>query len=158
MAVTHFFTHTEPLHFALNMFSIWSFGATAYAMLGAVRFLTLYAASGVCGGALQLQYNAEMPKQRGYPASSKVRHDDGAVGASAAIAGVVCYYATRVPMGKVTIIVVPVPNAAFVPLFLGGSAYLAVYNTEKSQWAHAAHIGGGSVGILYALFRKAMRR
>ena len=85
---THAFTHLEPLHCALNMYTLWSFGGAACEMLGTPRFLALYAAAGLAGGAAQLAYCRLMPRLE-LPASRVVRADDAIVGASAAIAGVV---------------------------------------------------------------------
>jgi len=154
---TSMFTHLDPIHCLVNMYSLHSFGSTAYGMLGGFRFIGLYLTSGIAGGLAQVAYNRMMPKST-FPASISVRRDDAAVGASAAISGVVMYYATRVPQGEISIFIFPVPNPAFVALFMVGSCYFAFYSTERSHWAHAGHLGGASVGIMYALGRRFLRR
>jgi membrane associated rhomboid family serine protease len=154
--VTHFFTHLDALHLVVNMLSIYSFGGVACQMLGNARFAILYTTSGLVGGLSQLAFNRAIPRSS-FPAARVVRPDDAAVGASAAIAGIVCYYATRVPAGEITLFVLPVPNVAFVSLFITGSLYLALYGTERSNFAHAGHLGGATVGIAYALFRRFRR-
>ena len=167
VSVTHLFHHTDVWHFGLNMMTLWSMGHATYVMLGTARFVALYFVSGLTGAAVQLTYHRELsspsfPSLRGlFPAASRVRYDDSAIGASAAIAGCVCYYATRNPSGRIILFVVPVPNRVFVLLFLAGSMYGAFCVTDRSlggQWAHAAHLGGASVGITYALLRKLARK
>jgi len=155
--LTSMFTHLDPIHLLVNMYSLHSFGGTAYSMLGGPRFLGLYLASGIAGGMSQVYYNRLMPTNN-FPASASVRRNDAAVGASAAISGGVMYYATRVPQGEVSIFIFPVPNPAFIALFMVGSVYFALYSPERSHWAHAGHVGGASVGIGYALYRRILRR
>jgi membrane associated rhomboid family serine protease len=153
---THAFMHIEPLHCGLNMYTLWSFGGATCAMLGVPRFLALYGAAGLAGGAAQLAYNRLMPRLQ-LPASRFVRADDAIVGASAAIAGVVFYNIVRVPHGEVIIFILPVPNPVFAAAFIAGSAYLATMHEGRSHYAHAGHLGGALTGVAYALFRRARR-
>jgi len=153
---THAFMHLEPLHCALNMYTLWSFGGATCGMLGAPRFLALYGAAGLAGGAAQLAYNRAMPRLQ-LPASRFVRADDAIVGASAAIAGVVFYNIVRAPHGEVIIFILPVPNPAFAAAFIVGSAYFATMHEGRSQYAHAGHLGGALTGVAYDLFRRARR-
>ena len=147
----------EPLHCALNMYTLWSFGGAACEMLGTPRFLALYAAAGLAGGAAQLAYCRAMPRLD-FPASRVVRADDAIVGASAAIAGVVMYHVVRVPQGEVLLFILPVPNPLFAAGFLLGSAYFALYSESRSHYAHAGHLGGAMTGVAYALWRTALWR
>jgi membrane associated rhomboid family serine protease len=155
--LTSMFTHLDPIHLLVNMFSLHSFGGTAYSMLGGPRFIGLYIASGLAGGLAQIQYNRYMPTTT-FPSSVSVRRNDAAVGASAAISGVVLYYATRVPQGEISIFIFPVPNPAFILFFVFGSLYFSLYSPERSHWAHAGHLGGAGVGIGYALYRRLLRK
>ena len=154
---TSMFTHLDAIHLFVNMFSLHSFGGTAYSMLGGPRFIGLYIASGLAGGLAQIQYNRFMPNST-FPSSVSVRRNDAAVGASAAISGVVMYYATRVPQGEISIFIFPVPNPAFIFFFVCGSLYFSLYSPERSHWAHAGHLGGASVGCGYALYRRLLRK
>lgn len=49
--LTSVFTHTEPLHLAMNMLSLWFLGPPMEAALGRVRFLATYLLAGLAGSA-----------------------------------------------------------------------------------------------------------
>jgi len=154
------FTHLSPVHLALNMFSLYSFGRATLGALGPARFLGLYAAAGAAGSAAHLAASAYLPRSR-WPAAATTRRDDAAVGASGAIAGLACYTAARAWRGGVVyVFVLPVPNALFVPAFVLGSTYAALYHggSAGGQWAHAAHVGGALAGVAYAAVRALARR
>lgn len=150
--VGHAFMHMQPLHLLFNMLALKSFGDTAHMMLGTRTFLGLYFASAIGGGLAQLYYPTAVRKWN-LPARGSVHWDQSAVGASAAIAGITMYVCSRVPQGEVVLVVLPVPNYVFVPLFIGGSAYMA-YTGGDTTWAHAGHLGGALVGFALFLARR----
>lgn len=154
--IGYMFTQLDVLHLFANMFTLYSFGNIALGMLGPLRFSALYLASGIAGGLSQLAYNNHVRHWKQIPASYSTRYDDACIGASAAVAGVTMYYVARVPQGTTILLILPVPNWAFLPLFIGGSAYVCYSGSEKS-WAHAAHLGGAATGAAYSLFRTLRR-
>lgn len=151
------FAHVGLVHLAMNMFTLYSFGRSTLSMLGPARFLGLYAAAGAAGSAAHLAATAYLPRSR-WPAAATTGRDDAAVGASGAIAGLVCYTATRAWRGSVYVFIVPVPNAVFVPAFVLGSLYLTLFQGGAGHWAHAAHAGGALTGVAYAAARTIARR
>jgi membrane associated rhomboid family serine protease len=154
---TSLFMHANWVHLAANMFTLYTFGNASLAMLGPVRWLALYFGAGAAGGLAQLSYNAVVPSSS-LPAAARVRWDNVCVGASSAIAGCTMYYAAVFPHSETILLVLPVKNWLFVPLFVGFSAWAAVSGGE-STWAHAAHLGGAGVGLLAAgVTRMRMRR
>lgn len=146
------FMHLQPLHLAVNLMALHSFGNTAHTMLGARTFLALYVTSGLVGSAAQLYYPTAVRALRA-PAARSVHWDTSAVGASGAIAGVTTYVCCRVPHGEVLLVVLPVKNWVFIPGFVGISAYLA-WQGGESTVGHAAHLGGAAVGFALFLARR----
>ena len=146
------FFHVQPLHLLFNMMALHSFGSTAAMMLGGRTFLGLYFTSALCGSAAQLYYPT-LARQLRLPAARTVHWDTSAVGASAAIAGVTTYVCCRVPRGEVMLLFIPVPNWVFVPLFVGGSLYMA-YSGRDTTYAHAGHLGGAAAGFALFLARR----
>lgn len=146
------FFHTDPLHLAFNMFTLYSFGRTAHMMLGTRTFLGLYLAAGIGGSLAHLVYPT-LVRRFDMPARYRVLADQGAVGASGAIAGLIMYVCSRIPQGEMLLMFIPMKNWLFVPLFLAGSSY-AAYSGSDSRLGHAAHLGGAAVGLLLYFARR----
>lgn len=142
------FMHVMPLHLFFNMMGLYTFGQTAHTMLGTRTFMGLYLASAVSGSLAQLYYPSAV-RQLNMPARRSVPRDQSAVGASAAITGIMTYVCCRIPRGEVYVLIFPVPNMVFLPLLIGGSAYFA-YTGGESTYSHAGHLGGALAGL--ALF------
>ena len=143
------FTHLSPLHLGLNMLALHGFGTAALGLLGPGAMVGLYTAAGIAGSLAQVSYPT-VARALGAPAASAVDMDEPAVGASGAIAGLISYVCLRLPAGMVYILVLPLPNRVFLPLFIGGSAWLA-WSGGASSVGHASHLGGALVGALMAL-------
>lgn len=159
VALTSMFAHMDPVHLAMNCFTLWSFGSATLDMLGTRRFLALYFAGGLAGSLAHLTYSKYMPRYgRRWTAAYSVRRDDAAIGASAGVTALTMYTATRLFRSQTVLFVLPVPNLLFVPLFVGGSLYFCLEGNEGGRFAHAAHLGGAAVGIGYALTRALLRR
>jgi membrane associated rhomboid family serine protease len=159
VAVTSMFVHADPIHLAMNCFTLWGFGTASLDMLGPRRFLALYFVGGVAGSLSHLAYTKVMPRYgRAWAAGYTVRPDDAAIGASSGVTALVMYTATRLFRAQTILFILPVPNLIFVPLFLGGTLYYCLEGGQGGRFAHAAHLGGASVGVGYALTRALLRR
>ena len=87
--VRHFFAHMDPLHLFFNLYTLHSFGGAAHAYLGPARFLALYFAAGLAGGAAQLSYPALARALRWPAARDRRLADVPSLGASGAVFGLV---------------------------------------------------------------------
>jgi len=131
-------------HLAINSFVLAMFGPFAEQRLGSRRFLLFFFGSGVIAGLLQVGIAALVGATM-LPI----------MGASGAIAGVICLLATVEPDLRVYFLFV-------FPMSLGVMAggliiisYLvpAVFGVGVLGIAHLAHAGGGTVGVLYGWSR-----
>ncbi|MEU1148985.1 rhomboid family intramembrane serine protease [Streptomyces sp. NPDC005863] len=125
--VTAMFLHSGYMHIAFNMLSLWWVGGPLEAALGRVRYLALYAASGLAGSALT--YLLAEPNQP-------------SLGASGAIFGL--FGATAILMRKLNYDMRPV------------LALLAINLVITFRWpdiAWQAHVGGlvGGLVVGYAM-------
>ncbi|WP_409234989.1 rhomboid family intramembrane serine protease [Streptomyces sp. PA5.6] len=120
--VTAMFLHSSYMHIAFNMLSLWWIGGPLEAALGRVRYLALYAASGLAGGALT--YLLAEPNQP-------------SLGASGAIFGL--FGATAILMRRLNYDMRPV------------IALLAINMAITIWWpniAWQAHVGGLAGGLI----------
>lgn len=144
--ITSIFVHGGFLHFAGNMLFLWIFGDNLEEVLGHVRFLLYYLATGI--GASLVQVLAD-------PASSVP-----VVGASGAIAGVMGGYLLLFPRAQVDVLfiiviifkVIPFPAWAMLLIWLGLQLWGGIANLgAQGGVAYWAHIGGFVVGFLAML-------
>ncbi len=144
--LTSIFVHGGFMHFAGNMLFLWIFGDNLEDILGHIRFLLFYLATGI--GATLVQVLAD--PMSGIPV----------VGASGAIAGVMGGYLLLFPRAKVDVLfiiviifkVIPFPAWVMLLIWLalqlwGGVASLGT----QGGVAYWAHIGGFVVGFLAML-------
>ncbi len=144
--VSSIFLHGGFMHFAGNMLFLWIFGDNLEDLLGHVRFLLFYLATGI--GASVVQILAA-------PTS-----DVPIVGASGAIAGIMGGYLLLFPRARVDVLFIIViffkviPFPAWIMLLIwfalqlwGGVASIGA----QSGVAYWAHIGGFVVGFLAML-------
>ncbi|MEU5685329.1 rhomboid family intramembrane serine protease [Streptomyces venezuelae] len=120
--VTSMFLHSSYMHIAFNMLSLWWIGGPLEAALGRVRYLALYAVSGLTGSALT--YLLAEPNQP-------------SVGASGAIFGL--FGATAILMRRLNYDMRPV------------IALLAINMAITIFWpniAWQAHVGGLAGGLI----------
>ncbi|MGG1945964.1 rhomboid family intramembrane serine protease [Trinickia sp. NRRL B-1857] len=139
--LTYGVLHASVAHIAFNMFGLYMFGRDVERVLGRMRFLVLYLASLLAGGATQTAVLlASQPS--GMPT----------VGASAGVFGVLVGYAVLFPKRRVVLLFPPIP----MPAWLFASAYalielLSGVSGDTSGIAHFAHLGGmlGAIVCLY---------
>ncbi len=148
--LTYLFFHEGVGHLIVNLFYLGTFGAGAEAALGRVRYLLVFMASGILGGALQVGVVNGLlsPDYAGVPI----------IGASAGCAGLVGVFAYRYYRSNIyfTGIKNPQPAYAVVTVFLAYEVISSIYNLMRGDMgagvAHWAHIGGFMCGLGYARF------
>lgn len=144
--LTSTFLHGGWLHIAFNMWTLYLFGSTLEARLGAVQFLVFYLCCAVGSTAVHAYFNADstMP----------------VIGASGAIAGVIGAYAATFPRARITLLVpivfIPlifsIPAIAFATVWFGiqllqgtTDVFSSTLGDHIAWWSH---IGGFVTGII----------
>lgn len=131
------------LHVLMNCWAIYVFGPPVEATLGKARFLKLYLSSGVFGGLLQILGGVLWPAHFGV---------GPVVGASAGAFGLVAAFATLYPRQHLTLLlffVIPFRLSAKRLLWFSGLLALLGIVVPGSHVAHAAHLGGMIIGVVY---------
>src|SRR5690606_20746261 len=130
--LTSGFLHISWMHLLINMFVLFSFGSGLEAAIGWILFLAIYFISMVGGNLLALIIHKHHPFYT-------------SVGASGAISGLVFATITLMPQMKIF----------FIPGWVFGVLYViyALYaiRSERRDVGHAAHLGGGLVGMALAI-------
>ena len=142
--ITSLFLHASLLHVGGNMLFLWIFGNNVEDMLGEIKYVILYFASGVAGSLLQVYIN---------PTSTIPT-----LGASGAISGVLAAYVLYFPRARVLTFIIPFfifRLSAYI--FIGYwialqalNAFLSIGVTGGGV-AFFAHIGGFISGLILAL-------
>lgn len=175
--ITHMFLHGSVAHIFLNMFALLQFGSVMEQYWGTKRFLLFYFVAGLGGAIL---YSLNLGAILNFITHSFTPLSDGiiekfpelvqndiirvlssrAVGASAAIMGVVVAFAYLQPNTKLMLMFIPVPIKAkyLIGAVIVWDIVAGVLNTlslmGKGDFndgiAHFAHIGGALFGM--ALF------
>ncbi|MCK0143040.1 rhomboid family intramembrane serine protease [Aliiroseovarius sp. F20344] len=145
--ITSMFLHGGFMHFAGNMLFLWIFGDNLEDMLGHVKFLLFYLATGIA--AALLQYVTD-------PSSAVPM-----IGASGAIAGVMGGYLLLFPKARVDVLfiiviiirVIPIPAWAALLVWFGLQLFngVASFGAEGGGVAHWAHAGGFIAGFAIVL-------
>jgi len=139
--VTHMFMHstTDMGHLFSNMLGLFFFGPYVERALGEKRFVILYFVAGFVAMLFHFVANYFMVA------------NNGAVGASGAISGVLFAFITMNPQAKLQLIFPPVPVKA---IYLGLAFFLIDLFREYSgsNISGFAHIGGAIAGILLILY------
>jgi membrane associated rhomboid family serine protease len=138
--LTFQFMHAGWMHFIFNSLAIYFFGRPVETALGRRHFLTLYLASGVIGGLVQMLFAFWLPS-----------FDGPVVGASAGAAGLVAAFAILHWQERFSLLIY------FIPVSMTGKTLLAVslalvflgILTPNSGIANAAHLGGLLTGGFY---------
>lgn len=154
--ITFQFMHGGYLHLLLNSVAIYCFGRALEEMLGWRTFLKIYFASGIIGGLVQILCAILWPHHFG----------NAVMGASAGGFGLIAAFTALFPDATLTLLVlfvIPVNlKAKFVLLGSVGLALYgilgAVFGTNFSIVAHAAHLGGMLTGIVYVRWLVLKRR
>ena len=141
--ITSMFLHGGFMHFAGNMLFLWIFGDNLEDMLGHVRFLLFYLATGIA--AALLQYATD-------PSSTIPM-----IGASGAIAGVMGGYLLLFPKAKIDVLfiiviifkIIPIPAWAALLVWFGLQLFngVASFGMDGGGVAHWAHAGGFIAGL-----------
>ena len=148
-AFTGMFLHASWLHILGNMLFLWIFGNNVEDVMGRLRFLAFYLASGLVAALAQAWVTLHYA---GVDAASIPN-----VGASGAIAGVLGAYFVLLPHARVVTLLfgfLPVPVSAFVflglwfvfELWQGG--FSLTHPQAGGGVAFAAHVGGFVFGAL----------
>jgi membrane associated rhomboid family serine protease len=145
------FLHAGWAHIIGNMLFLFVFGPNIEARFGRVKYLAMYLGSGLAGSVATLIVAL-------YTGSTDLYAP--AVGASAAISGVLAAYLVLLPRSRVLAIIgyFLLPVAAF--WFIGLWFVLQVlfqFGGIDTGVAYVAHIGGFALGIALALILKATR-
>ncbi|MDO9537187.1 MAG: rhomboid family intramembrane serine protease [Thermoplasmata archaeon] len=140
MFVTSIFIHIDFTHLFFNMFMLFMFGVTLERMIGPYRFLGLFLVAGVVGN---LGYVV-------YCLATGITNP--AIGASGAIYGVFTCLAILAPNIRVYLFF-------FIPLKIIHALMLyavidILFIQSDDNIAHAAHIAGLLVGLVFALYLK----
>lgn len=148
--VSSMFVHGGFFHLGGNMLYLWVFGDNVEDLLGHLRFLVFYLATGVAAGLTHVYVN---------PLS-----DIPSVGASGAIAGVLGAYLVFFPSADVRTLVFFGPFITvtrisalfvigfwFVTQLFSGLAALDAVTAQASGVAFWAHIGGFATGVIICL-------
>jgi membrane associated rhomboid family serine protease len=137
--LTSRFLHGGVLHLLGNLLFLWVFGPNVEDVLGRVRFLGFYLASGIAAAAAQTLLSLA----QGDPLMPMV-------GASGAIAGVMAAYMVFFPRARVLtaipifffIRIVHLPAGFFIGLWFVLQVFLAFLGGIGSGVAFFAHVGG----------------
>lgn len=131
------FLHAHWPHFALNMWSLYSFGTALTENIGAIGFFFTYIGSIIGGSLLSLSLNR--------------KGDSLSVGASGGVCGVVFAAIFLIPGSNVMFPFIPIP----IPALWFAIGFLIVsfvgFATKFDQIAHDAHAGGAFVGLLISV-------
>ena len=138
------FLHADWMHFAFNMFSLYSFGQYIERFHSSTTLLVIYFSSIVGGNILSLVIYRNTVYR--------------AIGASGGVCGVIYASIFLLPGGSIFIIPIPIPIPSWVYaiLFLLISFY--GMRSAKGNIGHVAHIGGALVGlaVTFLLFPRAV--
>jgi len=131
--LTFQFMHAGWMHILFNSLAIYFFGRPVEAALGRRHFLTLYLASGVIGGLVQMLFGYWLPS-----------FGTAVVGASAGAMGLIAAFAILHWTERFTLLIYffPVSMTSLVLAFVG-------MLTPNSGIANAAHLGGILTGGFY---------
>jgi membrane associated rhomboid family serine protease len=142
--ITSTFLHADIWHLLGNMLFLFVLGDNVEEATGRLRFLVLYL---LCGVAASLAFAVSVPDTL-----------DPLLGASGAVAGVVCAYLMLRPCAKVYVLLWPIVLrlAAYwvVGAWVAVQAWQMVMQTQD-EVAYIAHIGGLAAGaLLFPLLRR----
>lgn len=155
--ITSVFSHQSFGHFAGNMLTLYFFGSSAIAILGARHFLTLYFGGGLFSSLCTVTWPDLIPSS--WPASWQRSRYAPALGASGAVSAVVTWSILNHPTSIIMLyMIIPVPAALFGVLYIGNEVR-GLYRGGTGT-ANIAHLGGVAFGGAYFFrnFRRFMRR
>lgn len=132
------FSHSMPLHFAFNMYALYSFSNFATALLGPEQLVGLFISAGVVSSLTSIAHR--LITKRTIPS----------LGASGALLGVIAYVCVARPQSELLLFFIPIA---------AGNAIKALMVIDIigviARWRyidHAAHLGGSLFGVWYATY------
>jgi membrane associated rhomboid family serine protease len=139
--LTHAFLHNDLGHLFVNMFAVFMFGSALERAWGARRYLALFFASVLAGGASQLLVAHLTGSQ------------EPSIGASGGVFGLLLAFGFYFPRVRLMLLFPPIPMPAwlFVTLYGALELFLGITNRDP-QVAHFAHLGGMLGAALVILF------
>lgn len=160
--ITSMFSHSDPWHCFANMFTLYFFGSSSVAFLGAYRFLGLYACSGLASSISSIVWANLSRRTRGsgygYGRKNSNTYFSPVLGASGAINGIVLHNVATHPKAMVMIYgIIPMPAAVFGLLYVLKDVYELQTGTGGNT-ANIAHLGGAAMGLAYFLISKGRGR
>jgi membrane associated rhomboid family serine protease len=138
--LTFQFMHAGWMHIIFNSLAIYFFGSPVEIALGRRHFLTLYLASGIIGGLVQMLFAWLIPS-----------FDGAVVGASAGASGLVAAFAILHWAERFSLLIYFIPVNMTGKTLLAFSLALAFLGmlTPNNGIANAAHLGGILTGGFY---------
>jgi membrane associated rhomboid family serine protease len=139
--LTFQFLHFNLWHLAGNLITLWFFGRFVEDVLGTRRFLIAYFGAGVIGGVLQCALMLLFPQH--FPPF--------AYGASAGIAGIFAIFCRLQSNSEIRWnFILPIRADVILWITAAVSLFFTLVPTPR-EWgiAHAAHLGGILVGVLW---------
>jgi membrane associated rhomboid family serine protease len=131
--VTYMFVHASFTHILFNMIALYFFGPRVEERLGSLRFIVLYAISGISGAIL----------------STVLAPHAAVVGASGAVFGVMLAFATYWPHAQIYIMaILPIEAWLAVSLMVVLALWSGLHGSRTGV-ADFAHLGGFAGGWLY---------
>lgn len=129
------FAHGGPVHLALNLLALLSFGAVVERAVGHAGMLALFLAGGVAGNLAHVLFGPDVP----------------VVGASGAIFGLLGILLVFAPLAQVALLgVVPMPILLASALYVASVPVLSSLS-DVLPIAHEAHLGGMALGFVSGL-------
>lgn len=139
--VTYMFVHTDFLHILANMLWLYCFGFIFLELYSERQMLKVYFVGGLAGALSFLIASLIVPSP-------------GLMGASAAVMAVAAAAVVTRPDYSVRFWLVGSVKIKWVALFFVAFALLTTRLDYSAVTAHASHLGGIAVGVVFALYRK----
>jgi len=155
--ITCLFVHGDLFHILGNMLFLVVFGSAVESVVGRLKFLALYIASGVVASVFHIISIAVIPREYNLLRVALDPWITPAMGASGAISGVLGVYVVYFPRSRVTavypIVVIPVvlslPACVYAIMWFTYQFVMAMLSVTilASSVAYWAHIGGFLAGV-----------
>lgn len=131
------FSHAAPLHFAFNMYALYSFSNIATALLGPEQLVGLFLSAGAFSSLTSLAHR--LVTKRPFPS----------LGASGAILGVIAYICMTRPDSELLLFFIPISAGNAIKSLIAIDLIGLIAKWKLID--HAAHLGGSAFGVWYAL-------
>lgn len=150
-AVTSMFSHTDLMHFLVNMFVFHSFGGSVIHTVGTLKFLMIYFGGGIISSLCQVMWPYVVPNS--WPAKRSANPFTPSLGASGGVNALLSWSIMLAPRAMIYFYgVIPIPAALFGIAFVGIDAYGLYFG--NSGYGNAGHLGGAAFGIASCLLMR----